>query len=420
MSTRNEWTKTMFPVEAEQAIIGALLIWPSQMSEVAAIVLASDFTKPDLAVAYETMLETWANGETYDQVTISKALGAPSIETLASLAYGDHFRALGGAEYAATIANAAQMRSVALGLGDIQTAVNEGTLTNAQDFVARINEVVADQERAQSADEASALPMADFLAQVEAEPEKHEWLVPNFIRRRWRIVIAGEEGIGKMVLLRQIGHCVAAGVHPFKDQQRITPRRVLFVDVENPQDTISEQTALISNTLDLVGMAEDRLHIYSNEAGINLAQPGDRRRFERIVANIRPDMVIAGPLYKLSRRQAGQSDWDSDAMDLINFFDDIRTRYNCALLLEHHLVKTGTNTHFRNPDQGGSAMFRRWPEMSFSMIEDTNSNEPGDVVKMHRYRRARNGETWPDRVRRRSPGPSVTGHAWQAEWDYSR
>src|SRR5690606_35055657 len=108
--------------------------------------------------------------------------------------------------------------------------------------------------------------------------------------RRWRIVIAGEEGIGKMVLLRQIGHCLAAGIHPFVANKTIEPRRVLIVDVENPADTISEQSALISNTLDLVGLAGDRLQIRSAEAGMNLANPADRRRFDRWAQLTTPDL----------------------------------------------------------------------------------------------------------------------------------
>ena len=152
--------------------------------------------------------------------------------------------------------------------------------------------------------------------------------------------------------------------------------------------------------------------IHANEAGMNLSRPADRRRLERMVTVAKPDLLIAGPLYKLARRSGAASDWDSEAMDLINFFDDLRTRHDCALMLEHHLVKKGQGTtHFRDPDQGGSAMFRRWPEMSFSMVRDELADDD-NVIRLHRYRRARNEEMWPTHIQRRGPGQSRTGFAW--------
>lgn len=406
--------EALFPIEAERALIGNTLT-ARTLEAVSSIVLASDFSNLETRAAYEAIHEAWTSGRHFDPITVSEAHGTPNLETLNEWI---NIGSISGLPlYAETIAKASQLRELLLGITTVASSINAAEIDDPDEAIGQLSNVVANHRQLSAGEGIEVVPMAEFLQRTAEEPERHEWLLPNFIRRRWRIVIAGEEGIGKMVLLRQIGHCLAAGIHPFRPGTTTKPCRVLFVDVENPADTIADQTKLISNQHDLVAMSEGRLFIHSNEAGMNLAQPGDRRRFERIVAQAQPDVLVAGPLYKLSRRQTGgHSDWDADAMDLINFFDDIRTRYNCALLLEHHLVKSGQNAHFRSTDQGGSAMFRRWPEMSFSMIEDPESGNP-NTVKLHRYRRARNVETWPDRIERRPPGATQTGLAWSPIWN---
>lgn len=405
----------LYPVHAERSVIAGLLTQPTEMDRISHILLPSDLSSDDLRGTYAAMVDLWERGHALDVVEIHQHPQGPPMDFLAELvATAPSVSNL--TSYADTIVKAARLRRIAVGVGQVSTSIMAGNVDNpdeAAELVRRIEQ--ADAEDFRSGEGPLTVSMEEFRETVIEEEEQHEWLVPGLLRRRWRMILAGEEGIGKMVFLRQIGHSMAAGVHPLFASKSVKPCRVLLVDLENPHQTIVEQSALVSVYRDLVAEAGERLRIHSNEAGMNILEHGDRRKFERLLQEARPDLLIVGPLYKLARRRDGRSDWDADAMDVINFIDSIRVRYHCAVLMEHHLTGDKDRAKGRTPNQAGSAMFRRWPEMSFSMIMDPDSSEDdprGMRVDLHRYRRSRNQETWPRQLRRRD-GVS-TGHAWEA------
>lgn len=411
---RDTRLESLWPTAIERALLGALLMSPTSIDQVASTLLPGDFCQPDHQAIFGAMVGAWERGEPVDYVVVADEAKVPVAHL--SAMWADVPSVSGIPKYAEKIVSAGRLRRIAVQVANLNGDLMSGTIDDpdrAAALALQISEDDGDDFRATSGP--LSMPMFEFMQQVEDEPEKHEWIIPDMLRRRWRIIVAGEEGIGKMVLLRQIGHSLAAGRHPWNPAKRITPARVLFVDLENPQHVIWDQTRLIHQTNDLVAEAGERLHIHSNEAGMDVSEPGDRRKFERIVAEFRPDVLVCGPMYKLSRRKAGGSDWDADAMSVITFLDSIRTRYDCALLLETHLVKSGGNSYMRSPEHAGSAMFRRWPEAAFSMIEDTEATSAGGLVKLHRYRSMRSEDRWPQKLIRRE-GLS-TANAWGAYFE---
>ena len=75
-----------------------------------------------------------------------------------------------------------------------------------------------------------AQDLLDFIAESDAA---EDWVIPGLLERGDRLIWTGIEGLGKTVVTRQIAVAAAAGIHPFKDVL-FPPRKVLFIDCENP------------------------------------------------------------------------------------------------------------------------------------------------------------------------------------------
>jgi hypothetical protein len=56
-------------------------------------------------------------------------------------------------------------------------------------------------------------PDPDRLPAGDDDPE--DWVIPGLLAREDRLILTGAEGLGKMMLLRQIAVCAAAGLDPF-------------------------------------------------------------------------------------------------------------------------------------------------------------------------------------------------------------
>ena len=57
--------------------------------------------------------------------------------------------------------------------------------------------------------------LAGALLRREFGEEPPEWIIPGLLQRGDRMLVTGETGAGKSLLLAQIGVQVAAGIHPF-------------------------------------------------------------------------------------------------------------------------------------------------------------------------------------------------------------
>jgi len=88
--------------------------------------------------------------------------------------------------------------------------------------------------------------------------------------------------------------------------------------------------------------------------------------------------------------------------------DDLRTRYNFGLVMEHHAPK-GQQGQKREMTPFGSSSWLRWPEIGVSLY--TDKTDPR-IVHVRRFRGDRlSNVAWPDQVLR-SPQTIITG-----KWD---
>jgi hypothetical protein len=195
----------------------------------------------------------------------------------------------------------------------------------------------------------------DFMA---IAPDPHSWVVPGLLEKQDVVMILGASGHGKSWLSRQVSICVAAGIHPFKHDVSIHPRRTLLIDLENPTSALRRQSEIIYDQAERYGQpVGTRGYVWTFPEGFNIRKRADALLLERVVAETRPELICLGSLYNATER--GRDDWDTAAEQTKAVFNRLRQRYGCALWIEHHMPKQSGGGHVADPF--GSSVWQRWP-----------------------------------------------------------
>lgn len=238
--------------------------------------------------------------------------------------------------------------------------------------------------------------LSDLLA---VEPS-FDWLVPHLLERGERLMITGQEGLGKSMLLRQLACCLAAGVHPFTGERFGPGLRVLHVDAENGVGQTRRAYAGIAATMahyDPEPNWRNNLMIENRPEGLDLIG-ADRAWWDRTCAAAAPDVIVTGPVYRLF---LGNPNAEEDVRKLIQAVDAPRVRHHAALILEAHAGHgNGTPGQKRAMRPSGASMWMRWPENGFGLRR--SDNDPGSkravVVDVEQWRMAREERAWPDEL----------------------
>jgi hypothetical protein len=255
----------------------------------------------------------------------------------------------------------------------------------------------------------TALTPSRSLAELLAEPVRHDWLVPGLLERSERFLLTGGEGGGKSYLTSQIAACLAAGLHPFTGNLLGSGRRhlqVLVIDGENSRNQTFRRYQRIARVVDDLRSRgpemrwRENLRLEFRPEGLDLLGR-DAGWTERIVAANQPDLLVIGPLYKLHHANIND---EQAARDLLYFLDTIRTRYGCALLTESHPGHAENVRGERKMRPAGSSLFLRWPEFGYGLARSKNAvGEHPDMVDVIAWRGSREERAWPKQLHHGHP-----------------
>lgn len=394
---------------AEGALLGAVILSRNAIEAVADTVVPGDFYRPANAIVYEAVLSLYRSGEVVDLVTVTDRLskngvlddvGGPSalvdmIQSTPSTTSAAH--------YAKIIAEASVLRRV--------IAVATQAAEQAYDAAADADQVV------RSAQDGFSEALSGLLSSTPEDlwvldeflnrpmEERPQWVIEGLLREGWRVIVVAQEGTGKTILLRQLGVAAAQGIHPLHFA-KIDPVRTLIVDLENSEDSVYDSCNPIRTqaTMQAADYDPDRAWLWHRPGGINLRARRDRMEFETVVATCKPDLVCMGPIYKCYSVTVGESD-EQAAKEVMQCLDDLRTRYNFALVLEHHAAK-GTGAK-RDLSPYGTSLWLRWPEIGIS-LNQTDSDARS--LRLGRWRGDRLVNDWPAEIVRGS------GWMWEGVW----
>lgn len=404
-------------VAAEEALIGACLLSSTVIQEALEVVLPEDFYKPGHQFIWDSIRQLWNTGQPIDALTVASALreaqvlediGGPGVlmDLQGATPAISHAKA-----YAASVVKCSRLRSAISAASEVLDLVYDKG--DPDEVIDLLGALVSDKRLIPRK---LGLPedlstVGEFLSwYADQHPdEESEWLVPQMFRRRHRVLFVGVEGGGKSTAIRQILHLLADGRHPWSPQRRITPRRVLIVDCENPDDAIVEQTMLIDRRAGLPISQSPNLWLWRCEQGMDLRKKRtDQARFEEVLKTVRPECVYLGPVYKI---YSNDRDLELSALELFAVLDSFRKRYDFALIMEHHAPKGSSGVRELSPF--GTVAWQRWPEFGVQLKpENFDEHHHPHTLKVARFRGDRlSSVVWPTHLQRSSGQDQVP---WQA------
>jgi len=414
MARRGQEPRIPYDEKAEVALLGNLILRPSNMDEISRIITPADFYKPSHAHIYSAISELWHRGaEKIDAVIVADTLKTHGLlEAIGGPATLVHLQA----EAPSTALTSAQRYSeIILRMSTYRSAlrVAEELRIAAYDMRDDPNDIIdsAKAELEAIGIHLGEMPPDTYILDEYLSRPQHErpgWVIPGLLRSGWRVMVVAAEGVGKTVLFRQMAILAAQGLHPLHFGT-IDPVRTLIVDLENPEDSVMDVCIPINEKVKArvrESYTPDRAWLWHRPAGINLRSRPDRIALETVISRTQPQLVCLGPLYKAYEVNAHEND-ELAAREIMAVFDDLRTRYGFGLMLEHHAPKETAGTK-RKLMPYGSSLWLRWPEIGINMYP----GESGiNTLTLGRWRGDRLENEWPISISRSE------GFPWTGTWE---
>ncbi len=225
---------------------------------------------------------------------------------------------------------------------------------------------------------------------LDSPEEPFNWLVPGLIEEMDRIILTGLEGGGKSTFCRQIGAQVAIGVHPFGGPP-FEPIEVLYIDCENSRNQVRRKADILRKRRGAL------LAFKFRPDGVDLTIVAHIAWLEQQIRQAMPRLVIIGPIYKMA---GGDPKDEQNAKAVASVLDDLRVRYNFALIIEAHSPYADGSKSKRPERPYGASLWSRWPEFGIHLANDG---------ALRHWRGPRDEREWPTKLKRGETWP------WEVE-----
>lgn len=378
-------------LDAEEALLGAMLLSRTAIASIGELDSA-DFYKPAHGFIFQAILALHESGQGVDPVTVASFLDAAGLldrvggrPELLQIQANTPASANAGA-YARTVAERAVARR----------AISEASALEAAGYAMDLEAIAAVAERAAAGFSAPlgrtrAVELDELLAQEDLDEAK-PWVLPGWLRLRERLVLTGEEGWGKSTFMRQCAICYASGLHPGHGLRAgmVEPGRALVVDLQEDRfDLGSAFRKLRARAGD--AYVPGNLHTISRDQGMNLLSGVDRRWLESLIADVRPQLVVMGPVRKMIRTIGLRLSAEEATDELTRILDDLRIGYGFSLILEGHAGHDRDDSNYR---VRGSSVWKDWPEFGIG-FKPLDPGPPRSVELVDWRGRRHVGRPWP-------------------------
>ncbi|XAO35483.1 DnaB-like dsDNA helicase [Gordonia phage Morgana] len=400
----SEDTPTHVDLEAEARVLGTVLGNPNEFADRIADMPTSLFASmPHQAIAEQVKVYVAAGEDFTAEMMMREAprlAGGGARGDLVRTAIINMFQLAnpGSFEYFLDrLIALSRAREIAMTAARLAQRIDSFTEAEELDDALREAQASLDAQESVATGGEEPIRIRELLTNERVE---HDWIVPELLERTDRLMVTAAEGAGKSMLLAQVAACLAAGIHPFLFVP-IRPVRVLVIDAENSKRQVARRYRK------LIGQVEDKCYDYDLGAprwddnlgfliqpeGVHLDEPTTMRLVENMIAYHRPDIVIAGPLYRLHGLDIEKAE---HATQLIGMIDRLRVRYQFAFICEAH-ANHGQNGQQRALRPSGSSVLLRWPEFGVGLraADGHEDQEHPEQVKVIFWRGGREERIWP-------------------------
>lgn len=373
---------------AEQAVLAACLTSKLAREEARQALVSRDFYQPAHEKVWDAMSRLDRHGKHVDVVTVESVLRSdPTVrQVMIELA-----TAFGSPDQVAHYAAIVRSWSVKRHLYDLAAKVQQRALSpdsNAVGFAASVASQFAAIRDGGETEDITAKTLDEYADMPDHE---FDWAIPGLLERGDRLILTGAEGLGKSTLLRQIAVYAAAGVHPFKPGKRIDPIKAVVYDSENSEAQIKRKIRPLHVDARDRGQRDPGPHVMIDCPGrIDIARDRDLARLHRLLDAVQPDILVAGPLYRLHPR-AMQT--DDEASPVLAALDTVKDR-GIALLIEAHAGHAHGANGRREWRPRGSSALMGWPEFGYGMSPDDEDSSS----RLIPWRGARDEREWPSEL----------------------
>lgn len=380
---------------AEAQVLGALMLYADAYDEAEMQVGPDDFYTPWHAQVFAAIGAVVRRGEHVEPVAVAHELERSGAEADGPALLG-LVGSCGGRgslrRHVVRLQEQRARRAALAAAAELQEAAYDPTVPTD-----RLPSIVEEAGRHIALPVSEVEPAPDVWEFVGDGPEPYRWLVPGLLEEGDRLLLTGEEGLGKSTLLRQIGYSVSVGAHPFTARP-IEPLRVLVLDLENSKRQLVRAYENLQGRYAHEGYRAQRgmLRIVAKPDGLDLQHPMDVRWLYEQVQAAQPQVLVFGPLYK-----AGAVGNDEEpARRVLQVLDKVRLRHGCALLMETHSPHGETGSRPLRPV--GASIWMRWPEFGYGIRAEKDEQDGlprKDRVRYMPWRGPRDVRDWPERLR---------------------
>lgn len=259
-------------------------------------------------------------------------------------------------------------------------------------------------ETYRSAEVKDSRPEYGFRTFIRTEFDGGREIIPGYLAEANVVLLVGEEGFGKSLLMRQTAVQCAAGINPFTGAA-MTPLRVVYIDAENPE----HQQKIDWVKLDHLAtrhnngreMSDDNLTIISAwQDPPDLITPGGQAWLMERITGYKPQLLLMGPISDLV---VGKLADDDVARKFKRAIYKGRSICGTAFMIEHHSPHRMQGDKQREMRPYGSSVFRRFPDFGYGIQPRLGEDEAGqfDLVP---FRGARvRSRAWPEMLRWGTP-----------------
>lgn len=346
----------------EEGVIGACLLDPGVIRFAKQHVMPSDFGSWQGEEIFTAICWLEAARQPVDVITVQARLAEMGSRVSAADLHNAVAQVPSSSAvefYAAEVREGAMRRRL--------RAIATSLAGQADNEVAPPGEVLAEAMRqlkaARDDSPTNGLPV-EYLEDVMAKKDAaYDWVIANLFERGDRLILTGPEGGGKSMLMRQIAIFSAAGIHPFNFGP-MPAVKVLVVDRENSERQWRRNARALFTQATTIGNIAGNLALSCEPRPLDLTRDQDLGKVHRLLDEHPADLLVIGPLYKLSPR-ALQT--DDEAGPVFRALDSLRER-GCALVMEAHAGHNRTaDLHPR-----GSSAILGWPEFGKGLRRDQN------------------------------------------------
>lgn len=375
---------------AERALLAACLESKTARDEARKHITGNDFFEPWNQSIWDAMTRLDKHGKDVGLVSVRAVIANDShatralIETIGGIGIPDH-----AGTYAEIVRGWATRRRIESAAREaVRKAMNPDV--NPVGLAASVATTFAGiRDNGTSDDDFTGRTLAELLADEDDEPE---WLIPGLLERRDRLMLTGEEGLGKSHWLRQFAIHAAAGMHPLDSMVQFPPIRTMIIDCENTWSQVRRKARPAAEWAARFGQDPRENLMVDCTSRMDITRDKDLARIHQLLDVWCPELVVIGPLYRLVPR-ALQT--DDDTAPVLAALDTIRDR-GCALLIEAHAGHALGRGGMRDLRPRGSSSLLGWPEFGFG-LRGIGAEGYCDVVP---WRGAREDRAWPKRLKR--------------------